>query len=344
MLSNPATSIGVLPERADTTGTSEADVTIQARVENLYTMIKNALLKNDDISKGLTPEVQEELGLWVNTVSSLVTINKESEPRSADSMSNVVTISEESQPRSADRWFHKLAERYSGYNVDPGDILGRAELAIQLLLNKPGVSLRFVQELRHEIRNDLSWNGGPLQRFLMRATGGSTSMAVALGALGTTIIGLPILSWLLSDPTNSARSSHFLLLHSKIVVGTAIPAFLGAIVSILARLQDFERFRNADLKLSFLTAFFKPYIGMVTGLFIVSALAIGIGQVGADVTFVPPGQAAVAEWPGHKVLYFLYVVGFLSGFSERLAADFVGMAEQRLGGQPRAGSASSGER
>jgi len=172
----------------------------------------------------------------------------------------------------------------------------------------------------------------------MHATGGSTSMAVALGALCTTIIGLPILSWLLSDPTNAARSSYFILLHSKIVVGTAIPAFLGAIVSILARLQDFERSRNADLKLSFLTAFFKPYIGMVTGLFIVSALAIGIGQVGVDVTLVPPGQAAAAEWPGHKVLYFLYVVGFLSGFSERLAADFVGMAEQRLRGQPRTGS------
>ena len=147
-----------------------------------------------------------------------------------------------------------------------------------------------------------------------------------------------------SDPTNSARSSQFILLHSKIVVGTAIPAFLGAIVSILVRLQEFERTRNVDLKLSFLTAFFKPYVGMVTGLFIVSALAIGIGQVGADITFVPPGQADTAGWPGHRVLYFLYAVGFLSGFSERLVADFVGMAEQRFRGQPRAGSASSGER
>jgi hypothetical protein len=312
---------------ADTSGTPEADVTIRARVENLYKMIKNAFLKNDDMSKGLTPEVQEELGLWVNLTSSLVTMNKES------------------KPRSADKWFHKLEERFGGYNVDPEDILGRAELAIQLLLNTPGASLRLVQELRYEIRNDLSWNGGPLQRFLMDMTGGSTSMAVAFGALCTTVIGLPILSYVLnSGPTNSAGSSYIILLHSKIVAGTAIPAFLGAIVSILARLQDFERSRNADLKLSFLTAFFKPYIGMITGLFIVSALAIGIGQVGADITFVPPGSEAATGWPGHKVLYFLYVVGFLSGFSERLAADFVGMAEQRLSGQPGAGSARSGGR
>jgi putative intracellular protease/amidase len=308
---------------ADMTGTSEVDRTIRARVENLYKIITNALLEDDEISKGLTPEVQEELGLWVNITSSLV------------------PMAEESKPRSADKWFPKLEERFGGYNVDPEDILGRAELAIQVLLKKPAASLRFVRELRYEIRNDLSWNGGPLQRVLMNLTGGSTSMAVVLGALFTTIIGLPILAYLLtSGSTNYAYSSYFILLHSKIVAGTAIPAFLGAIVSILVRLQDFESFRNSDLKLSFLTALFKPYIGMITGLFIVSALAIGIGQVGADVTFVPPSQEATAEWPSHKVLYFLYVVGFISGFSERLAADFVGMTERRFAGQPRASSAS----
>ena len=62
---------------ADMTGTSEADVTIQSRVENIYKMIENALLKNDDISKEFTLEVQEELGLWVNIASSLVSMNKD---------------------------------------------------------------------------------------------------------------------------------------------------------------------------------------------------------------------------------------------------------------------------
>ena len=92
-------------------------------------MIKDALLKNGNISQGLTPEVQEELGLWVNITSHLVTINEESKPRSADMVP------------------HKLGERFSGYNVDPGDILGRAELAIQLLLNKPVVSLDLYKSL-----------------------------------------------------------------------------------------------------------------------------------------------------------------------------------------------------
>jgi putative intracellular protease/amidase len=308
---------------ADMTGTSEVDRTIRARVENLYKIITNALLEDDEISKGLTPEVQEELGLWVNITSSLV------------------PMAEESKPRSADKWFPKLEERFGGYNVDPEDILGRAELAIQVLMKKPAASLGFVRELRYEIRNDLSWNGGPLQRVLMNLTGGSTSMAVVLGVLLTTMIGLPILAILLaSGSTNYAYSSYFILLHSKVIAGTAIPAFLGAIVSILVRLQEFESFRSSDLKLSFLTAVFKPYIGMITGLFIVSALAIGIGQVGTDVTFIPPSQEAIAEWPSHKVLYFLYVVGFISGFSERLAADFVGMTERRFAGQPRASSAS----
>jgi hypothetical protein len=80
------------------------------------------------------------------------------------------------KPKTRSRWYD-----IGAYNVDPEDILGRAALAIHLLLSKPEVSLRLVRELRYEIRNDLSWNGGPLQRALIRATGGSTSMAVALG-------------------------------------------------------------------------------------------------------------------------------------------------------------------
>ena len=114
--------------------------------------------------------------------------------------------------------------------------------------------------------------------------------------LCSTIVGLLILSWLLSG-TDDPSFSHFILLHSKIIVGTAIPALLGAVVSVLAPLRDFEGNRDADLKLSFLNAFFKPYVGMVTGLFIVSALAVGIGQVGTDIKFVPPDEQGAAVLP-----------------------------------------------
>ncbi len=92
------------------------------------------------------------------------------------------------------------------------------------------------------------------------------------------------------------------------------------------------------------TAFFKPYIGMITGLFIISALAVGIGEM-KDVALAPRSPADLAAsppvWPSLKEYYFHYAVGFLAGFSERLTMDFVEMAEDRFGGRSRSSGARS---
>src|SRR5687767_1967915 len=88
---------------------------------------------------------------------------------------------------------------YARQPVDPIDILDRAELAVTTLLQKPASSLRFSRELRYETRNDLSWNGGPFQRTMIRATGGSSGMAVVWGALLTTMMGIPILLCIFSE-------------------------------------------------------------------------------------------------------------------------------------------------
>ena len=278
---------------------------IRARAEALYRTVEEAIL-HQEAGIALTDEVQSELGSWINIVSVLV---------------GMVT-----ENKSGTKWWSGLSNNSSRPSVDPADMLARAELAVHLLLKSPGTSLSLAHELRYEIRNDLSWNGGPFQRLLIRATGGSSSMTVALGALCTTVIGLVLIGYVLAQ-----RTGTLFHLHPQIIVGTTVPAFLGAVVSILARLRDFDTSRNADLKLLFLTAFFKPYIGMITGLFIVSALAIGIGQV-QDINLAPASQE---NWPTPKVFYLLYVVGFLAGFSERLATDFIDMAEERLSGPTR---------
>jgi hypothetical protein len=166
-------------------------------------------------------------------------------------------------------------------------------------------------------------------------------MTVALGALCTTVTGIPLLIWLFSKGNLGEHPASFIQLEQRIVLGTAVPAFLGAVVSILARLQDFENARGNDLKLLFLTAFFKPYIGMITGLFIVSALAIGVGGV-QDIHLFPSKGETPEIWLNHRVFYLLYAVGFLAGFSERLATDFVQLAEERFSGRPRDTSRAGG--
>ena len=69
---------------------------------------------------------------------------------------------------------------------------------------------------------------------------------------------------------------------------------------------------------------------MITGLFIISVFAIGIGNVG-DIDLNKMELLDIKD----KVVYFLYAVGFLAGFSERLTTDFVEMAEERFTGRPR---------
>jgi hypothetical protein len=289
----------------------------RARVRRIYQETQECMIKH---SNTLTDEVQTELGAWINIISAVV-------PEISDYQTDTHTTP----------WKNFKGRFFTRHPVDPEDILDRAELAVTLLSQESASSLRFSRELRYEIRNDLSWNGGPFQRAMIRMTGGSSGMAVVWGAAVTTVIGIPLLLCIFSETILSTTSA-FLQLHQKIIVGTAIPAFLGAVVSILTRLQDFDSNRSADLKLLFLTAFFKPYIGMITGLFIVSALAIGIGGVQDAPLFTPEKGA----WPTQKVYYFLYVVGFLAGFSERLASDFVAMAEDRFTGRSRPGGSAGG--
>jgi Protein of unknown function (DUF2934) len=300
---------------------TDASLTLRDRVNKLYQLVESSFDAANNTKP--TEEVQIELGRWTNIASNLV----------VDAPSTV-----DSNPTTFIAKCKHAASSFTTENVDRADMLRRTEVAVNLLIKDPA-SLPLVRELRFEITNDLIWNGGPFQRILIRLTGGSTSMTVVWGALFTTIIGIPSLLFLFSS-LDSRTSTNFLQLRQEIIVGTAVPAFLGAVVSILARLSDFDGYRNTDPKVLFMTAFFKPYIGMVTGLFIVSALAIGIGSIG-DVTLVP---AASGEWPTPKVFYFLYAVGFLAGFSERFTTDFVERAEERFGGGvPGAGPGRSGD-
>jgi hypothetical protein len=235
--------------------------------------------------------------------------------------------SEATSPKSG--LLHAIKKKTLHDVVYKEDILERAELAINLLINKPGPYLSLVREIRHEINNDLCWNGGPFQRFLISLTGGSTVMTVVWGAICTSIVGIFTFTLI----SAFAHELPFFKVKAEVIAGTAVPAFCGAIVSILARLDNFETAKGSDPKLIFMTAFFKPYIGMVTGVFIVCAIAVGVGEF-KNIRLVP-GQDGIQKWPGDMEYYFLYFIGFLAGFSERLTRDFVGAAEERIAGSGR---------
>ena len=104
----------------------------------------------------------------------------------------------------------------------------------------------------------------------------------------------------------------------------AFSAFAGGMASILIRLDQFEAQRAVDPKLLFLNAAFKPYLGALISFFVLSLQGRGIVTV-VGIEHKAPDFA-------EKITYCLVVVGFLSGFSERFASDFIGTAEGKFGG------------
>jgi hypothetical protein len=72
---------------------------------------------------------------------------------------------------------------------------------------------------------------------------------------------------------------------------------------------------------------FKPLIGVVLSWFLLATLAgevISIGFLGKD--------AFVQDPIANKTMYCLWILGFLTGFSERFAWDFVDRAEGIVAG------------
>jgi hypothetical protein len=98
-----------------------------------------------------------------------------------------------------------------------------------------------------------------------------------------------------------------------------IAAFTGAIVSVLARFRYFLHAARTAPLLVYVTVATKPFVSIAFASFIYAIVACGLVSLpGVDLT------AAGGE-------YIIWVIGFLSGFSERFVQDFVAQADRIAG-------------
>lgn len=116
-------------------------------------------------------------------------------------------------------------------------------------------------------------------------------------------------------------------------------ALIGGIVSIATRLNDFSRVRDLDPFAMFWTAMLKPLIGVVLAVFILATLegrVITFGFLGTDLLDALSGTttAGNVESKATQALYIFWMLGFLAGFSERFAWDFVDRSEGVASGSP----------
>ncbi len=140
----------------------------------------------------------------------------------------------------------------------------------------------------------------------------AAAVVTGLGAL--LYLALPV-GYLLYKDVVATQTWLGLPTEQVLLVGLA--GALGSIVSIMTRIEQFAKTANVDRTVLLLTGLFKPIVGTSFALFVYSTIQGGIIPVTID---------------SDKTEFFLAAMGFVAGFSERLAADVVTKAEKVVNG------------
>jgi hypothetical protein len=199
-------------------------------------------------------------------------------------------------------------------------LVREAGTAVSALLSEQP-ELVFARALRVETENELLRHNGLVKRTLIRLTDGSPLLTVCLGAFGALMLGLAThLAWYALQGFGPVKALvPFDPVQSSAVAGAA---FLGGLVSILSRLKSFSRLGDFDHVFLFTNALFKPFIGVIFGLFAYAFWLSGL---------LPLDPKLIANVTAHQ----LWVVGFLSGFSERFTQDLISRGEGILRAQKK---------
>jgi hypothetical protein len=213
------------------------------------------------------------------------------------------------------RWLHLLETREEQLREGRrpkalllAQLARKGEAAIAALLSdKP--ELVFARTLRIRAEVELLRRNGLLKRHLVSLTDGSPVLTVGLGALTAMVLGLAghLVAPLIPVPNPIPLADA----NTPIVAGAA---YIGGVVSILGRLTAFSKLRDFDPAFLFLNALFKPFLGLIFGVF-----AYAVWQSG----MLPLHEALTGEATPHQ----LWVVGFLAGFSERFTNDLISRSE-----------------
>lgn len=221
-----------------------------------------------------------------------------------------------------------------------------------LLMEKP--KLIVARDERVRLQLEFYRRAGGIGRLLAGLSAGS-SAGLVLAALFLSLILWTLLvagvRWLV-DHNVFAVSKDIFFMNGRALLVITSAAFIGGVVSIATRLREFSRVKDLDPFAMFWTALLKPLIGVILSLFILAALAGGVVSIGIldkssfdalDPSAIRTLTEKLQNDAPHanemitstidsvivaaRALYILWVVGFLAGFSERFAWDFVDRAQ-----------------
>ena len=210
-----------------------------------------------------------------------------------------------------------------------------------LLATPPKLALAQDERLRLQVDNHR--HAGWLTGTLARVSAGSP-VALVLLALGLSLVIWAGAFGALGLIARLDQESALRAVDMTALATVSYAAVVGGILSIATRLEEFSRVRDLDPFAMFWTALLKPLIGVLLAIFVLAALVGGVVSLGAlldDNAFAGYGTP---EGLAPQTIHVLWVIGFLAGFSERFAWDFVDRAQGRFddGGKPAAKTRTPG--
>ena len=216
----------------------------------------------------------------------------------------------------------KLAQRIRSREVEIRDATERLSFVFDCLVRSTPL-LVLARDARLQLQIDVYKKSGLVSRILAGISDGS-SVGLVLSALVSSLVvwtGIAIAIDFLVSQIALARDIFFMDGRPLAVISSA--AFVGGVVSIATRLREFSRVRDLDPFAMFWTAMLKPLIGVILSCFAFATIA-------GDVVSFPILGMSPSGSPGLgslQSLYVLWMIGFLAGFSERFAWDFVDRAQ-----------------
>lgn len=195
-------------------------------------------------------------------------------------------------------------------------------------------NLILARELRYAIKMRTGTFSNARTTWFMRLTGGSPTAIIVTGLIASfitwVVIG-PVWLWLYES--FETRSLTYFPINELTTV--VVAALLGAMVSIMIRLRDLAEPKDFNPRMLLLSAYFKPFIGVIIAVFAYAALKSGI----ISSSFL---TSASTEQMQNGIYW---VVSFICGFSERFAIGLVGDIEKKLDVSPaeRDGSEKDGK-
>ena len=195
-------------------------------------------------------------------------------------------------------------------------------IAMNALLSKPpNFELAGGAICTAEIQNMRCQGGIP--KWLVEKSKTSPIMATNIGLLCAFMVWvtLSIVLYYMIMSSGATLQAVQTPLGSILIVASC--AFLGGITSMLMKVNEHARMTRVDLSLLFWTGLFKPFVGLFLGCVLFAIIQTALAGFGG---------ATVPTNDPQKYFYFLIVIGFIAGFSERFAADAITRATPALGG------------